>query len=142
MDQAKGLVDVGPVRCLFDISVVGNLIHIISNGGQLPKQGGIGIGGPGAELYAHHQLTQHRLHFQARGVGQLFQVGVLGGVQPQGNGFVGFDGSSLLSANRTAFRPAMRNASRLSLAGFTRLPIFGVISLDALIDSLFKRGRV
>ena len=67
-------------------------------------------------------------------------MGVLGGVQPEGDGFIRFDGGSLLSAGRAAFRPVMRNASRRSLAGFTRPPIFGVMPLDVRVDLLLKRG--
>lgn len=76
---------------------MGDLIHIDADGGQLPEQDGVGVGGPGAKLYAHDQFAEHRLHFQAGGVRQLFQVGVLGGVQSQGDSFVGLDGGVLLS---------------------------------------------
>lgn len=105
-NQTGGLVNVGPVSDLFDVGVVGNLIHIGADGGQFPEQGSVGVGGPGAKLCAHHQLAEHRLHFQAGGVGQLFQVGILGGVQPQGDGFVGIDGGVLLSAHSSFFHPA------------------------------------
>lgn len=141
-DQTGGLVNVGPVSGLFDVGVVGNLIHIGADGGQFPEQGSVGVGGPGAKLYAHDQLAEHRLHFQAGGVGQLFQVGILGGVQPQGDGFVGVDGGVLLSAHSPFFRPAVRNTFRHGLAGFPCFPIFGIPLLQALIDGLFKCGGI
>lgn len=141
-DQPGGLVNVGPVSGLFDVGVVSNLIHIGADGGQFPEQGGVGVGRPGAKLYAHHQLAEHRLHFQAGGIGQLFQVGILGGVQPQGDSFMGVDGGVLLSAHSPIFRPAVGNTSRHGLAGFPRVPIFGVPSLQALIDGLFKCGGI
>lgn len=102
-DQTGGLVNIGPVSGLFDVGVVGNLIHIGADGRQFPEQGSVGVGGPGTKLCAHHQLAKHRLHFQAGGVGQLFQVGILGGVQPQGDGFVGVDGGVLLSTHSPFF---------------------------------------
>ena len=141
-DQTGGLVNVGPVSGLFDVGVVGNLIHIGADGGQFPEQGGVGVGGPGAKLCAHHQLAEHRLHFQAGGIGQLFQVGILGGVQPQGDGFMGGDGGVLLSAHSPFFRPAARNTFRRGLAGFPCFPIFGIPLLQVLIESLFKCGRI
>ena len=82
------------------IGLMGKLVNIIPDGGQFPEQGGIAVGRTGAEIDAHDELTQQRLHFQAGHLCLLFQVAIFIGAEPQGDGLKYFAHIELLTGHR------------------------------------------
>lgn len=87
---AGGLPDLLPGSLAPGVGLVRQLVHIVADGRQFPQQGGVFVRWAGPQVYAQDQLTEQRLHFQPRGLRLLPQVGVFGGVQPQGDGLIWF----------------------------------------------------
>lgn len=52
---------------------MGDLVGVIANSGQFPKQGGVGVGRTGAEFYAHDAVADQGAGTQA-GDGALPQA--------------------------------------------------------------------
>lgn len=63
-DQHGGLCDLLPGSLALDVGLVGQLIHIVADSRQLPKQGGVFVRGTGPELYAHDELADKRVNTQ------------------------------------------------------------------------------
>lgn len=82
---------------------MGQLVDVIPDGGQRPKQVGIGIGGTGPEIYAHNELPYQRLLFQPGHFCLSAQVRVLRGVQASVIVLYGFIGLFPLSDRQIVF---------------------------------------
>ena len=77
MQRFRDLVTGG---CAPGVGLMGQLVDVIPDGGQRPKQVGIGIGGTGPEIYAHNELPYQRLLFQPGRFCLSAQVRVLRGI--------------------------------------------------------------
>ena len=98
--QLGRLADLRFGSIISGIGLMGKLVNIIPDGGQFPEQGGIAVGRTGAEIDAHDELTQQRLHFQAGCLCLLFQVSIFIGTEPQGDGLKRFTHLELLTGHK------------------------------------------
>lgn len=88
-DQHGRLCDLLPGSFAPGVGLVGQLVHIIADSRQFPKQGGVFIRRTGAKIHPQDQLPEQRLHFQSCGLRLFSQVSILTGVQAQGDRFKG-----------------------------------------------------
>ena len=63
-DQHDGLRDLLPGGLIPGVGLVSQLIHIVADSRQFPKQGSVFIRGTGPELYAHDELADKRVNTQ------------------------------------------------------------------------------
>ena len=84
-DQHGRLCDLLSSSFAPGVGLVGQLVHIIADSRQFPKQGGVFIRRTGAKIHPQDQLPEQRLHFQSCGLRLFSQVSILTGVQAQGD---------------------------------------------------------